>query len=108
MNNRKKTTVHRVSISLNTVTVEEVIGRNAGEVSMPVRERHMEQKSGVVGQRENDGKEWETVNKDLWIILCRLKGNVIERLEKMGGIVYSSGAERFGVHDKKRGERIQV
>ena len=52
----------------------------------------MEQKARVRWARANDRKEWETVNRDLSVILSRLRGNAVERLEKMGDIVYLYGA----------------
>ncbi|MDG2555567.1 hypothetical protein P7M41_26620, partial [Vibrio parahaemolyticus] len=41
------------------------------------------------------------------VILSRLRGNAVEKLDKMGDIIYSYGAERFGVHERKRSERVQ-
>ena len=41
------------------------------------------------------------------LILGKLGGNASDKLEKMGDIIYSYGAERFGVQDRKRVERVQ-
>ena len=93
----------------NTATEveEEVLRRDAAdtEVNRPVRERNMEQKARVKWPRANSNKEWEAVNRDLSIILGRLGGNGSNRLEKMGDKIYSYGAERFGLQDRKRVER---
>ena len=63
----------------NTATeVEvEVVRRDAAEtdVNRPVSERNMEQKARVKWPRANSRKEWETVNRDLSVILSRLGGN---------------------------------
>ncbi|XP_049449241.1 uncharacterized protein LOC125899203 [Epinephelus fuscoguttatus] len=94
----------------NAATEEEgVVREDAGdtEASMLARERTMEQKVRVRWPRANDSKEWEIVNRDLSVILSRLRGNAMERLEKMGDIMYSYGVERFGVHERKRSERVQ-
>ena len=89
---------------------EEVLRRDAADnkVNRPVRERNMEQKARVKWPRANSNKEWEALNKDLSIILSRLEGNASDRLEKMGDIIYSNGAERFGVQDRKRVERVHL
>ena len=57
---------------------EEVLRRDAAdtEVNRPVRERNMEQKARVKWPRANSNKEWESVNKDLSVILSGLGGNV--------------------------------
>lgn len=44
---------------------------------------------------------------DLLVILNRLGGKAIFRLEKMGDVIYSYGAERFRVCDRKGAERVQ-
>ena len=62
---------------------EEVLRRDADEVSRPVRERNMEQKARVKWPRANSNKEWNAVNKDLSLILNRPGGNASDRLEKM-------------------------
>ena len=70
-------------------------------MNRPVRERNLEQKARVKWPRANSNKEWEAVNKDLSLIFSRLGGNASDRLEMMGDIIYSYGAERFGVQDRK-------
>ena len=42
-------------------------------------------------------KEWETTDTDLVHLLEGLKGCVEKKLDKIGEIIYSYGAERFGV-----------
>ena len=61
------------------------------EVNRPVRERNLEQKARVKWPRANSNKEWDSVNKNLSLILRRLGGNTSDRLEKMGDIIYSYG-----------------
>lgn len=60
----------------------------------------LELKAGSAWPRANGCKEWETVNRDLLVILNRLRGNAIDRLERMGDVISSYGAQRFGVHDR--------
>ncbi len=77
----------------NTATEgeEETIRGDAAdiEVNRPVRERNMEQKARVKWPRASSKTEWESVNRDLSVILSRLGGNASNRLEKMGHIIYS-------------------
>lgn len=60
----------------------------------------LELKAGSAWPRANGRKEWETVNRDLLVILNRLRGNAIDRLERMGDVISSYGAQGFGVHDR--------
>lgn len=68
----------------------------------------MEQKAKVRWPRANNSNEWEAVNRYLSVILGRLRGHVVERLEKFGDVMYSYGIERCGVSAKRRGERVQI
>ena len=95
----------------NTIPGEEEVQRGdevGAEVHRPAKERSMEQKAKVRWPRANNSKEWEAVNSDLSVILSKLRGDVVERLEKMGEVIYSYGLERFGVSVNRRGERVQV
>ena len=47
-------------------------------------------------------KEWETTDTDLVHLLEGLKGCVERKLDKIGEIIYSYGAERFGVKSKNQ------
>ena len=44
----------------------------------------------------------ETVNTDLILLLEQLGGTAVKKLERLGDLIYSYGAERFGVADKRR------
>lgn len=57
----------------------------------------LELKAGSAWPRANGCKEWETVNRDLLVILNRLRGNAKDRL-------FFRVVQRFGVHD--RGVRL--
>lgn len=77
---------------------EEVIRLDAvdTEVNRSVRERTMEHTVRVRWPKAN-GSEGKEVVKDVSVILSRLRGNAIGKLEKMGEIIYSCGVGRFGV-----------
>lgn len=47
-------------------------------------------------------KEWATINADLTNILGRLSGTVDKKLEKRGDLIYSYGAERFGLKQPRK------
>lgn len=47
--------------------------------------------------------EWTTVNVDLSKILNELRGTAEKKLDKMSDLIYSYGAERFGVKERKVG-----
>lgn len=49
-------------------------------------------------------QEWATINADLTNILGRLRGTVDKKLEKMGDLIYSYGAERFGLKQPRKKE----
>lgn len=51
-------------------------------------------------------KEWATINADLTNILGRLRGTVDKKLEKMGDLIYSFGAERFGLKLTRKKETL--
>lgn len=94
----------------NTIPGEEEVQRGdevGAEFHRPAKERSMEQKAKVRWLRANNSNEWEAVNRDLSVILGRLRGHVVERLEKFGDVMYSYGLER-GVSAKRRGERVQI
>lgn len=64
-------------------------------------ERKMDgQKSQILWPKSFQKKEWGTVDSDLVHLLGGLKGGVERKLDKMGEIIYSYGAERFGVKSK--------
>lgn len=59
----------------------------------------LELKAGSAWPRANGCKEWETVNRDLLVILNRLSGNAIDRLERVGNVISLYGAQTFGMND---------
>ena len=100
---------HRLTDINSTATVvQEELRSEDAEANMPAKERNMEHRAKIRWPRANNGKEWETVNRDLSVSLSRLRGNAVDKLEKMGEIIYSYGAERFGVHESKRDQRVEV
>lgn len=63
----------------------------------------LELKAGSAWPRANGCKEWKTVNRDLLVILNRLSGNAIDRLERVGDVMSLYGAQMFGMHDIEAG-----
>ena len=49
----------------------------------------------------SEKKQWETINRDLTSVLQSISGTVERKLDKMGDIIYSYGAERYGVRSKQ-------
>lgn len=49
--------------------------------------------------KSNSKKEWAKIDADLIKILNGIKGSVEKKLEKMGDLIYSYGAERFGAKE---------
>ena len=61
-------------------------------------ERKMDgRKPQVLWPKSCQKKEWETIDADLFHLLEGLKGCVNRKLDRIGEIIYSYGAERFGV-----------
>lgn len=46
-------------------------------------------------------QEWETVNRDLTQILAQQVGTAVEKLERMGDIIYNYREDRFGVSKRR-------
>lgn len=49
--------------------------------------------------KSNSKKEWAKIDADLIKVLNGIKGSVEKKLEKMGDLIYSYGAERFGANE---------
>ncbi|XP_034025486.1 LOW QUALITY PROTEIN: S-adenosyl-L-methionine-dependent tRNA 4-demethylwyosine synthase TYW1-like [Thalassophryne amazonica] len=65
-------------------------------------ERKMEgRKPQILWPKSSQKKEWETINIDIVHLLEGLKGGVEKKLVKIGEIIYSYGAERFGVKSER-------
>lgn len=47
-------------------------------------------------------KEWQSVEQDLCGLLEHLKGSAVNKMEKMGEIIYNYRAERFGTMSSTR------
>ena len=45
---------------------------------------------------------WDSVNTDISKVLEQLRGTAIKKLEKMGGLIYNYGAERFGITEGRK------
>ena len=68
----------------------------------PVLERKISgNKPRVKWPGASEKKQWETINRDLTSVLQRMSGTVERKLDKMGDIIYSYGAERYGVRSKQ-------
>ena len=62
-----------------------------------VERRLSGRKPQILWPKSCQKKEWETTDTDLVHLLEGLKGCVEKKLDKIGEIIYSYGAERFGV-----------
>lgn len=47
-------------------------------------------------------KEWETIDTDISKLLGQLRGTAIKKHERMGDLIYSYGAEHFGIAEKRK------
>lgn len=77
-----------------------------GEIKprQPNREKAWEQKARVNWPQAKDKNAWESVDRDLVMLLEGIKGTAKEKLERIGEVVYSYGLERFGSSSGKKGE----
>ena len=55
--------------------------------------------------KSSSKKEWATIDADLTKILDRIRGTVEKKLEKMGDMIYSYGAERFKTKNTGKKDR---
>lgn len=62
----------------------------------------MQQRKPLVKWPKSNSKEWETINKDLSLILSNIKESAKKKLEKMGDLIYSYGEEKCGVKEQVR------
>ena len=67
---------------------------------MAVERKMNGRKPQILWPKSCQKKEWETTDTDLVHLLEGLKGCVDRKLDKIGEIIYSYGAERFGVKSK--------
>ena len=54
--------------------------------------------------KSSSKKEWATIDTDLSNILDELSGTVVKKLERMGDLIYSYGAGRFGSKHQRKTE----
>ena len=47
-------------------------------------------------------KMWDSINTDISKLLEQLRGTAIKKLEKMGEMIYSYGAEHFGITEEMK------
>ena len=87
---------------------EEVRGTEGeGEPSQSKREKAWEQKARVSWPQAKDKMTWESVDRDLAMVLEGLKGTAMAKLERMGEVIYSYGLDRFGSSDRRKREPAQ-
>lgn len=55
--------------------------------------------------KSNSKKEWAKIYADLVEILDRIRGTAENKLEKIGDMIYSCGAERFGTEKTEKKDR---
>ncbi len=75
----------------------------------PARERRQQQsKPRVNWPGAAEKAKWKTINEDLSSILENIKGTVEKKLDKMADIIYTYGAEKYGLLEKRQRSRVAV
>ncbi|KAK0136753.1 Retrovirus-related Pol polyprotein from type-2 retrotransposable element R2DM [Merluccius polli] len=94
--------------NINPPVPEEEEGSSTAEHHEPSQHHHatetktQERMPPINWPKSCEKKVWETVNTDLILLLEQLGGTAVKKLERLGDLIYSYGAERFGVADKRR------